>query len=431
MQACKPCKACSSIWRVYCEPVLKIGQIILLDACKNVANTSQSQCRFCSVYSKFIKGNVMPTVMSARFKISYLLVLFALVSGCGGGSSSSGQDNTGAGAGGDPAVGGAGGGAGAGDGNDDNNGTVQDVMTMAAPLSPVIRSGFGAGVTGTPVDAIQYFGGADTDSDLPNNWEPLLAGSADRAGGYFEIQYQGGDTTQRYARLSPDPENVDNQTLQFWLHDENLNAGNDDYRDMRGRIQANFYENFNLDTYYQSVRVRFGADFAALMDHAGTFDWLTIFEAWNGANWVADEAFPYHVAVNLTKPVGAAGSRLHFKAHGRSYVQGVGFNEIWSDSNEDFAVPLEQWMTLELYMREGDDQTGRFYMTVTPEDGEKMVLFDIVDYTQHPDDPAPAGFDYINPVKLYTLEPVLDIVNATGGSMDVHWDDLEFGHTAN
>jgi len=368
----------------------------------------------------------MSAVVRFSAKFLGLSVLFSLLVACGGGGGSSNAEvDEGPEAGGDPATQTGGQTSGAG------NTTVQDALAMAAPLSPVIRSGFGDGVTGVPVEAIEQFGGADAASDIPNDWSNLLAGSADRSGGYFEIQYQGGDTTQRYARLSPDPDNAANQTLQFWLHDENLNAGNENYRDMRGRIQANFYENFNLDTYYHSVRVRFGADFAALSDHAGTFDWLTIFEAWNGANWVPEEQFPFHVAVNLSKPVGAAGSRLHFKAHGRSYVQGVGFNEIWSDSNQDFAVPLEQWMTMELYMRQGDGQNGRFYMTVSPDGGEKIVLFDVVDYTQHPDDPAPTGFDYINPVKLYTLEPVLDIVNSTGGSMDMHWDDLEFGHTAN
>lgn len=372
----------------------------------------------------------MSFARSSRSKFTVLFVLFALLGGCGGGSSSDdavvqpqGSDNTGS--------------AGDGDDNDStgqdgNDGVVESALAMAAPLSPVIRTGFGAGVTGTPASDITEFGGADAASDVPNNFDRLLKDSDSRDGGYFEIQYQGGDTTQRYARLSPDPDDADNQTLQFWLQEANtlIEDKASGWSELRGRVQANFYENYNLDSYYQTVRMRLGPDFAALMQHGGTFDWLTIFEAWNGALWTGDE-HPFHIAVNLAKPVGAAGSRLHMKAHGRTYAPGVGFVDIWSDTNTDFAVPLETWMTLELYMKEGDDQDGRFYMTVTPDGGEKMVLFDIVDYTHNPEDLAPAGFDYINPIKLYMREPVLDIVSETGGAMDIHWDDLEFGHTAN
>ena len=374
------------------------------------------------------QGVAMSFARSSRSNFTVLFVLFALLGGCGGGSSSEnavvqpqGGDNT------DP--------AGSGDdnnGQDGNNGVVESALAMAAPLSPVIRTGFGDGVTGTPASDITQFGGADAASDIPNDWTRLQAGSDDRVGGYFEIQYQGGDTTQRYARLSPDPDDADNQTLQFWLQEANtrIEDPTSDWFELRGRVQANFYENYNLDSYYQTVRMRLGPDFAALTQHGGTFDWLTLFEAWNGAIWTGDE-HPFHIRVDLAKPVGAAGSRLHLKARGSTFAQGTGFTDVWSDTNTDFAVPLETWMTLELYMKEGDDQDGRFYMTVTPDGGEKAVLFDIVDYTHNPADPAPTGFDYINPIKLYMLEPVLGIVTETGGAMDIHWDDLEFGHTAN
>lgn len=364
----------------------------------------------------------------SRPKFTVLFVLLTSLGGCGGGSSSDDaavqpQDGDTSG----PAV----------DGNDNtdqdgNDGVVESALAMAAPLSPVIRTGFGAGVTGTPASDITQFSGADAASDMPNNFDRLLATSDDRVGGYFEIQYQGGDTTQRYARLSPDPDDADNQTLQFWLQEVNTLIEDEasGWSEMRGRVQANFYENTTLDSYYQTVRMRLGPDFAALMQHAGTFDWLTIFEAWNGALWTGDK-HPFHIRVDLAKPVGAAGSRLHLMARASTYTQGVGFTDVWSDTNTDFAVPLETWMTLELYMKEGDGQDGRFYMTVAPDGGEKMVLFDIADYTHNPEDPAPSGFDYINPIKLYMREPVLDIVGDTGGATDIHWDDLEFGHTAN
>lgn len=372
---------------------------------------------------------------TSRARLALSLLFSALLVACGGGSSS-GSGGSGptapSGGGGGGTGGGSGGGSGGGGSGGGAGGEVSSPLTLAAPLSPVIRSGFGDGVSGAPLSDIALLSGADPDSDQPNDWDRLQAGSADRVGGYFEIQYQGGDVTQRFARLVEDPEDPDNRVLQFWLQAPNvrLEDPSTGWFELRGRVQANFYENHELDTYYQSVRLRLGADFASMMAHAGRFDWLTLFEAWNGANWIEGEEHPFHIAVDLSKPDGAAGSRLHLKAHGRTFAQGEGFTEVWSDTNRDFAVPLERWMTLELYLRQGGAEDGRFYMTVTPDGGERTVLFDIADFTHHPEDPAPAGYDYINPMKLYTLSDVLEIVTESGGAMDVHWDDLEFGHTA-
>lgn len=303
---------------------------------------------------------------------------------------------------------------------------VMDVRALAAPLSPIMRSGFESGTVGEPGQAITHFSGVDTCSDAPNDWSNLLASNPDRSGGYFVVQYQGGDINQRFARINADPSDADNQVLELWLNDANVDAG----FEYRGRIQANFYENYNLDSYYQSVRVRLGRDFLNLNAHSGSFDWLTLFEAWNGANWIAGENYPFHVAVDLTKPDAVPGTALHLKAHGRTFTQGVGFDTLWEETNTDIAIPVEQWITLELYMRQGDEQSGRFYMTLSIEGSEKQVLFDVSGFTHHPDDAAPAGFDYINPIKLYMREPVLDIMKATGGSFRLQWDDLEIGHTA-
>ncbi len=372
------------------------------------------------------------TDKTARTLFSLALV-FSL-SACGGSSDSAGTTASGSGSG------SSGGGGGTGTSGGTPTGTcptfttatagigVSDVRELAAPLSPVMRSGFESGTVGEPNTAITHFSGVDECADVPNDWSNLNVSNQNRpAGGYFEIQYQGGTVNQRYAQIVQDPTDDDNQVLEFWLNEANVDTG----FELRGRIQANFYENFDLDSYYQSVRVRLDRDFAVLMDHAGTFDWLTLFEAWNGANWAEGEEQAFHTAVNLVKPDASSGSSLHLRAHGRSIEPGAGFVEIWGETNSDIAVPVEQWFTLELYMLQGDEQSGRFYMTMAVEGEQKQVLFDVQNYTHHPLDAAPAGFDYINPMKLYMREPVLDIIKATGGSFKMQWDDLEFGHTAN
>ncbi len=370
---------------------------------------------------------------SRYFKLLTLLAIVFTLSACGGSSNepaSAADDDTTAGAGGGSGGGSAGSGTtGCPVGLDEpaaGMGVVH-VRDLASPLSPIMRSGFESGTVGEPSPAITHFSGVDSCSEAPNDWANLLATNPNRPGGYFLIQYQGGDINQRFARLGADSSDADNQVLEFWLNDANVDTG----YEFRGRIQGNFYENYNLDSYYQSVRLRLGRDFLNLNAHNGTFNWLTLFEAWNGANWIAGEEHAFHIAVDLTKPDPVPGTALHLKAQGRTFTQGVGFDTLWEETNSDIVIPVEQWITLELYMLQGDEQSGRFYMTVSVAGGEKQVLFDIGGFTHHPEDIAPAGFDYINPIKLYMREPVLDIMKATGGSFRLQWDDLEFGHTAN
>jgi len=51
------------------------------------------------------------------------------------------------------------------------------------------------------------------------------------------------------------------------------------------------------------------------------------------------------------------------------------------------------------------------------------VLFDIVDWTYHPDKPVPDGFENLNTMKLYTAGGVLDML-PEGRAFVILWDDF-------
>ena len=59
------------------------------------------------------------------------------------------------------------------------------------------------------------------------------------------------------------------------------------------------------------------------------------------------------------------------------------------------------------------------------QEGPGMVVFDITNFTHHPNDPNPDGLSHFNPMKLYTSKGLIDYVRDNGKSLQVYWDDFE------
>jgi hypothetical protein len=90
------------------------------------------------------------------------------------------------------------------------------------------------------------------DDTLPgrNDWVEDLE---KRAGiSTFRIDYTGGDATQRFAKIIPEPRNPANRVLWFWLND----AWKADGNLVKARIQADIYGlKPGFKEFSQSVRV--------------------------------------------------------------------------------------------------------------------------------------------------------------------------------
>ena len=52
-----------------------------------------------------------------------------------------------------------------------------------------------------------------TKSNWDNDWRPVVAS------GKMQVQYTGGDSTKRHARIVTDPTNSKNGVLHYWLND--------------------------------------------------------------------------------------------------------------------------------------------------------------------------------------------------------------------
>ena len=285
---------------------------------------------------------------------------------------------------------------------------------------PVFRSGFepdstliprGSGVN----DDIR---GVDHSVPPPNDWANDLEGYPKV--GFFNIQYQGGEFEDRYARIIPDPTRDDNHVLHFWMKNPRIPSSSSP-TGYKGRIQANVYNNSDLTEVYQRRRLYLHSDMQLLREYPGRFTWLTIEELWLAAGWIG-HPYPFRIKVDLSKDTGA-GEALHFSVHAQMHDER--YINIWNQTNRDFEVPIEQWMTLETYYRQGDDQSGRFFFAVTPEGGERKVIFDVAGWTYSPVASTPTPMTDWNPMKMYTSDTLVNYVRESGGVMQLYFDDWE------
>lgn len=105
--------------------------------------------------------------------------------------------------------------------------------------SLLFQSGFKPGYairTGVTRSENDKIVGSDVSVSPPNDWVEDIDNS-DRLG-VFTLQYQGGDTTRRKARIVPEPGNPDNHVLLMQINEPWVNPAG---RDM-ARVQANIYD---------------------------------------------------------------------------------------------------------------------------------------------------------------------------------------------
>ncbi|MDD3861007.1 MAG: hypothetical protein PHW83_12475, partial [Bacteroidales bacterium] len=202
-----------------------------------------------------------------------------------------------------------------------------------------------------------------------NDWDILLSHSCI---GDFHISYEDGTRDQRYAEICPDPLNTENEVIKFKIIEPHIREG----AHKKGRVQLNLNDNKCIKEFYQTVRLYIHPDMEYLKQWEEKVHWLSFFEFWNNANF-AGERNPFRISVSLFKTEDGPVDEMYFAVVGDRDIRLGGWDPIWVEINEDFSVPFGEWMDIEIYLKEGDSENGRFYMTVTPQSGEKLVLFDV------------------------------------------------------
>jgi hypothetical protein len=261
--------------------------------------------------------------------------------------------------------------------------------------------------------------GVDKSLSAHNDWvkdldeNPLI--------GNFGLQFQGGDSTMRYAKIVSEPANPKNKVLHFWLNEPNVEHS-------KGRIQANLYNNKGFKEFYQSVRMYLPADFNTVRTYSKEIHWLTIAEFWNNITWSQTVPYGFRITLGIGKPT-TSESDLHFIIDAEDCQlfkdDRQKYTTIWAETNKAVAVLIGKWFTMEYYYKEGNRENGRYYMAITPAGGKKQVIFDIKNFTHNTTDPNPDGVTDFNPMKLYTSKDLIHYMHEQGKTLQIYWDDFK------
>lgn len=263
--------------------------------------------------------------------------------------------------------------------------------------------------------------GKDQTFTSHNDWVKDFEGNPEA--GRFSLQYQGGKESMRYAKIITEPNNPENQVLEFWCN-EGFVSGS-----QNGRVQANIYDvGKGLKKFHLSVRLFLTDDFNTLRKYPDRINFLTIAEFWNNINWSKEVPFPFRISVNIGKGVSGPGD-LRFEVSAQdSKLNADGsnsFTTIWDYQNNDLVVPIEEWFRIDYYYVEGNRETGSFKMTIRPDEGKEETVFEIEDYTHNTEDPAPDGVTHFNPIKLYTSSKLLGYMRSKEKAVHMYWDDFK------
>ena len=276
------------------------------------------------------------------------------------------------------------------------------------PDSKIIARGSDADISGIDLSFTDH-----------NDWINDLDNHPDI--GSFNLQYQGGDDSQRFAKIISEPGNPANHVLHLWLNEANVEG-------IKGRVQANLYGNKGMKEFYQSERVFLTSDFNAVRMYPNKIDWLTIAEFWNNITWSQSVPYGFRITLGIGKPVKQE-SDLYFIIDGEDCQlladDSQKYTTLWSDTKNKVKVPIEKWFTLEYYYKEGNAENGKFWMAIQPDGGQKEVIFDLTRITHNTKDPNPDGVTDFNPIKLYTSKTLIDYMRSQGKTLQIYWDDFE------
>ncbi len=262
--------------------------------------------------------------------------------------------------------------------------------------------------------------GFDNFLDQPNDWvDDFLANEKVEN---LNIFFEEGESTQRFAEIARDPVDTTNKVLQFWLKEPNvLNSQN---LPLKGRIQEILKTRVGLKTISFKIRMFLHPDMNTLTEIPEAFDWLTISEWWNNGGWTG-ESFPFRISVNIAKPNANVGSPLFLEVHGEAKS---GSDQNWQsgrkwEETSNIPLPIGKWINLHYLVKEGDLESGIFKLTMSVDGEAEKNVFEIHNFTHHPDDLAPNGFTDFHLLKLYTSKKVIDFMNSKNKVLQLFWDD--------
>ena len=235
--------------------------------------------------------------------------------------------------------------------------------------------------------------------------------------GEIFINYEDGDDSQRKATIETDPDDSSNPVLCFTINEPHIREGGH----KKGRVNTLLTGNKCFRELYQTIRLKLHSDMTVLKQWNEKFDWLTLFECWNNSD-LHHESKRFRISVGLIKPNEGAGNNVYFHVSATQWKT-TRWDVVWEQTNENVPVTFGQWMNIEMYVKEGDDNNGRFFLALISDTGERQILFDITGFTHHTSEKCPDGFTDFNPQKLYTSDDLINYMKDNEKKLSVYWDD--------
>jgi len=263
----------------------------------------------------------------------------------------------------------------------------------------------------------EHISGVDNTLKTKNDWDKdwaLLLGKK-----VVQVQYTGGDSTKRFIKVDKDPVAPNNHALHFWLDDSWLASEGQ----VKARTQTNIYGiKGGFKEFYQSARVFLTEDFNAIKTYPQNIPWCTISEIWNNEWWDSGEKYGFRITLGIGKDV-APSKELYFILEAEDAGQVL----VWRADHKQskVEVPIGKWFTMDYYFKEGDKENGRFYLAITPDGGNKQVVYDVTNFTHNTKDKSPNGVTGFNPMKLYTSSALVSYVKSQGKTLQIYWDDYK------
>lgn len=283
----------------------------------------------------------------------------------------------------------------------------------------LFQSGFNDGVYVTPLpDRVYYFW--DIRGKDIMDWERDLEEKIPFVDQFYLNFVHAKIPDNAFADLRPDPDNPSNQVLYF----ENRSNGG---RGVTSRTQSELLFNREEDVFKQGFiryRFRLHENLEHLKQFPGSINWFVITEWWehHDPSLTGNTAGKSRVKLSLYKDEGV-GQELfwHIEAQETQPVHAV---TLWELSNRKIPVTIGEWFTLETFFRSGDESNGKVWVAIVPQGGERIVLFDIENHTQHRENPLPLRA--WQSFKLYTRSDILDFMTHAGKPVAGYYDDFEF-----
>jgi hypothetical protein len=102
------------------------------------------------------------------------------------------------------------------------------------------------------------------------------------------------------------------------------------------------------------------------------------------------------------------------------------WSSVWpTQTNTSVPILIGKWFTMDVYLKRGEGSNGRFKITITPDGGQPVVLFDVNNHTVYPGHPELTLKSW-QPLKFYFGDAVLDWLRANNKVASVHYNDFKW-----